>query len=50
MMRSAIKETYSEQCVTYTLEMDGKFDIVAHVPAGVCLETGNNSKERRTLH
>jgi hypothetical protein len=34
MMRSAIKETYSEQYVTYTLEMDGKFYIVAHVPAG----------------
>ena len=27
-----IKETYSEQHVTYTLEMDGKFYIVEHVP------------------
>ena len=35
-----IKETYSEQHVTYTLEMDGKFYIVEHVPARVCLETG----------
>jgi len=26
--------------VTYTLEMDGKFYIVEHVPARVCLETG----------
>jgi YgiT-type zinc finger domain-containing protein len=39
-MGSAIKETYSEQCVTYTLELDGKFYIVEHVPARVCLETG----------
>ena len=39
-MGNAIKETYSEQYVTYTLEMDGKFYIVEHVPARVCLETG----------
>ncbi|NCO52715.1 MAG: YgiT-type zinc finger protein [Deltaproteobacteria bacterium] len=39
-MGSAIRETYSEQHVTYTLEMDGKFYIVEHVPARVCLETG----------
>ena len=39
-MGNEIKETYSEQYVTYTLEMDGKFYIVEHVPARVCLETG----------
>ena len=39
-MGSTIKETYSEQSVTYTIEMDGKFYIVEHVPARVCLETG----------
>jgi len=39
-MGSTIKETYSEQSVTYTLEIDGKFYIVEHVPARVCLETG----------
>ena len=39
-MGSTIKETYSEQYVTYTLELDGKFYIVEHVPARVCLETG----------
>jgi YgiT-type zinc finger domain-containing protein len=39
-MESAIKETYSEQYVTYTIEIDGKFCIVEHVPAKVCLETG----------
>ena len=39
-MGSATRETYSEQYVTYTVEMDGKFYIVEHVPARVCLETG----------
>lgn len=39
-MGSAIKETYAERYVTYTLELDGKFYIVEHVPARVCLETG----------
>jgi YgiT-type zinc finger domain-containing protein len=38
-MGSEIKETYGERYVTYTLEMDGKFYIVEHVPARVCLET-----------
>ena len=48
-MGSAIKETYSEQYVTYTLEMDGKFYIVEHVPARVCRETGNSILPRRRL-
>lgn len=39
-MGNAIKETYSEQYVAYMNEMDGKFYIVEHVPARVCLETG----------
>ncbi len=29
-----------ERKLTYTLEMDGKFYIIEHVPARVCLETG----------
>lgn len=33
-------ETYIEQNVTYTLEMDGKIIIIENVPARVCLETG----------
>lgn len=35
-----MKETFVEQTVTYTLEMDGKFYIIEHVPARVCIETG----------
>jgi YgiT-type zinc finger domain-containing protein len=34
------KETFVEQKVTYTLEVDGKFIIIENVPARVCLETG----------
>ncbi len=34
------KETFVDQNVTYTLEFEGKFIIVEHVPARVCLETG----------
>ena len=34
------RETFVEQKVTYTIELDGKFIIVENVPARVCLETG----------
>ena len=39
-MGSMIQERFVEQTVTYTLEFDGKFFIIEHVPARVCLETG----------
>lgn len=35
-----MKETFVEQQVTYSLELDGKFVLVEHVPARVCVETG----------
>jgi YgiT-type zinc finger domain-containing protein len=35
-----MQETMIETEVTYTLELDGKFYIVQHVPARVCQETG----------
>jgi len=38
---SARKETLVDRKVTYMLEMDGRFYIVEHVPARVCLETGD---------
>jgi YgiT-type zinc finger domain-containing protein len=34
------KETFIERQVTYTLEARGKFFIIEHVPARVCVETG----------
>ncbi len=33
-------ETFVEQKVTYSLELDGKFILVEHVPARVYVETG----------
>ena len=35
-----MKETMIETDVTYTLEFNGKFYIIEHVPARVCQETG----------
>ena len=35
-----MKETMIETEVTYTLEHDGKFFLIKHVPACVCRETG----------
>ena len=34
------EETFVEQNVTYTLEIEGRFIIVEHVPARVSLKTG----------
>lgn len=34
------KETMVSARVTYTVEIDGKFFIIEHVPARVCKETG----------
>lgn len=33
-------ETFVEQTVTYTLEVQGRFIIIEHVPARVSLQTG----------
>jgi len=35
-----MKETMVEAKVTYTIEHDGQFFIIQHVPARVCKETG----------
>ncbi len=35
-----MKETFIETEVTYTLEHNGRFLLVEHVPARVCRETG----------
>jgi len=40
MDRGDFKETMVNELVTYTLEYNGKFYIIEHVPARVCLETG----------
>jgi YgiT-type zinc finger domain-containing protein len=40
MNTNMILETFVEQKVTYTLEMEVKFFIIENVPARVCVETG----------
>jgi len=35
-----MKETMVEARVTYTIEHNGRFFIIEHVPASVCEETG----------
>ena len=35
-----MKETMIDTEVTYTVEQDGKFFLIEHVPARVCRETG----------
>ena len=40
MSSEAWKEAFVEQKVTYVLEQQGKVVIVEHVPARVCIETG----------
>lgn len=35
-----MKETMVEARVTYTLELEGRFYVIEHVPARVCEETG----------
>jgi len=42
-------ETMVEREVTYTLEIDGKFFIVEHVPARICVETGEQFFAPETL-
>ncbi|MCU0535424.1 MAG: YgiT-type zinc finger protein [Hydrococcus sp. Prado102] len=39
MTSNSRQETFIEQKVTYTLEMEGKFFIIENVPARVCVET-----------
>ncbi len=40
MREGPMKETMIKTEVTYTLELEGRFYIVRHVPARVCRETG----------
>ena len=40
MSGEARKETFVEQKITYVLEQGGRVVIVEHVPARVCVETG----------
>jgi YgiT-type zinc finger domain-containing protein len=43
MKSNTWQETFVEQKVNYTLEMEGKFFIIENVPARVCVETGEQA-------
>ncbi|MDQ3004940.1 MAG: YgiT-type zinc finger protein [Chloroflexota bacterium] len=40
MVTTYPKETFVPEKVTYTIEVDGQLTVIEHVPARVCLETG----------
>ncbi len=44
-----MKETMIEAEVTYTLELDGRFLLIEHVPARICKETGEQFFSPRTV-
>lgn len=44
-----MKETMVSTTVTYTLERNGKLVVVEHVPARVCLETGEQFFAPKTV-
>ena len=43
------EETFIEQRVTYTLELQGRFVIIEHVPARVSLQTGERFFSSETV-
>ncbi|HLA05882.1 MAG TPA: YgiT-type zinc finger protein [Anaerolineales bacterium] len=40
MVTTYPKETFVPAKVTYTIEVDGRLIVIEHVPARVCIETG----------
>ena len=40
MPHELLEETFVEETVTYTLEVEGRFVIIEHVPAHVSVRTG----------
>ncbi|MDO8752545.1 MAG: YgiT-type zinc finger protein [Anaerolineales bacterium] len=43
------KETFVPEKVTYTIDVDGKLLVIEHVPARVCLETGEQLFSAETV-
>ncbi len=42
-------ETFVPEKVTYTIDVDGKLLVIEHVPARVCLETGEQLFSAETV-
>jgi YgiT-type zinc finger domain-containing protein len=49
MVSSYPKETFVPEKVTYTIDIDGKLLVIEHVPARVCLETGEQLFSAETV-
>ena len=49
MVTTYPKETFVPEKVTYTIEVDGKLIVIEHVPARVCLETGEQLFSAETV-
>jgi YgiT-type zinc finger domain-containing protein len=49
MSDNAYHETMVEKHVTYTVELDGRFYVIEHVPARVCEETGEQFFSPQTV-
>ena len=49
MVTSYPKETFVPEKVTYTIDIDGKLLVIEHVPARVCLETGEQLFSAETV-
>ena len=49
MITAYPKETFVPEKVTYTIEVDGQLTAIEHVPARVCLETGEQLFSAETV-
>ena len=49
MVTTYPKETFVPEKVTYTIDVNGKLLVIEHVPARVCLETGEQLFSAETV-
>ena len=49
MVTTYPKETFVPEKVIYTIDVDGKLLVIEHVPARVCLETGEQLFSAETV-
>ena len=49
MVTTYPKETFVPEKVTYTLDVNGKLIVIEHVPARVCVETGEQLFSAETV-
>ena len=49
MVTTCPKEPFVPEKVTYTIEVDGQLIVIEHVPARVCVETGEQLFSAETV-